>query len=707
MVASVPYIPPSKTLPEITIKGVILAIFLSVVLGGANVYLGLKVGLTVSASIPAAVISMAMLGLISKLGKKRGIGHNILENNAVQTAASAGESLAAGVLFTIPALLLLNYWADVHYWETTIIALLGGILGVLFTVPLRRALIVEAELLFPEGVATSEVLKAGEPIPSRKGKTSAADLQLAQTARVGITALVSGAAAGFIFKAMQSGLRMWTETALLARRIGDKGVVAFGSDLSPALLGVGYIVGLRIASLVFFGGVIGWLVAIPIYSVIAPDSVVPHPSGPIDWVTDMFDAGASAGDVAGLIWSTQIRYMGVGAMLIGGLWALVKMRKPLGQALTAGFKATETVAGLDSEGRAVKEPAPVLRTEREFGTRATFLGVLGMVVPIFGLYWYVTESFLIGLVMAGLMVVTGFLFSAVGAYMAGLVGSSNNPISGVTILTVLASAFTLKFMGVDSTLGPAATIMVAAVIACAGAIASDNMQDLKAGYLLGSTPKKQQTMQVIGVAAAAFAMAPVLRILNDAYVIGSPQMSAPQASLMAAVGGFVFNGGLPIGFVAIGAAIAVALILLDEVLEKLDAPFRTPVMPVAVGIYLPVGLSVPIFLGGLLAWGLDRLYRRDTAANKGGRGEPWWRATRELGGRAGVLFASGLIAGEAFLGILLAIGLSTIGIDRGGETVLSFAFHSEAVRWSGLIAFGYLIVLMWYFVRRPAITAKT
>ncbi len=699
MVVSVPYIPPSKSLPEITLKGVILAIFLSVILGGANVYLGLKVGLTVSASIPAAVISMAMLGLISKLGKKRGIGHNILENNAVQTAASAGESLAAGVLFTIPALLLLNYWADVHYWETTIIALLGGILGVLFTVPLRRALIVEAELLFPEGVATSEVLKAGEPIPDAKQGTGAvadAQLQLAQTARVGIIALISGAAAGFIFKAMQSGLRMWTETALFARRIGDKGVVAFGSDLSPALLGVGYIVGLRIASLVFLGGVIGWLVAIPIFSVIASDSVVPHPNGPIDWVTDIFDAGGGAGDVAGLIWSTQIRYMGVGAMLIGGLWALVKLRKPLGQALTAGFRAT-------SGG---EQKVAVIRTEREFGTRATFLAVLGMVVPIFALYWYVTGSFLVGLVMAGLMVITGFLFSAVGAYMAGLVGSSNNPISGVTILTVLASAFTLKFMGVDSTLGPAATIMVAAVIACAGAIASDNMQDLKAGYILGSTPKRQQTMQVIGVAAAAFAMAPVLRILNDAYTLGSPAMSAPQASLMAAVAGFVFDGGLPAGFVAIGAAIAVTLIVMDEILEKMASRFRTPVMPVAVGIYLPVGLSVPIFLGGVLAWALDRRYRLEGEQDKDGRGLPWWTATRELGGRAGVLFASGLIAGEAFLGILLAVALSTIGVDRGGETVLAIAFHSEAVRWTGLIAFGYLIVLMWYFVRRPAITAK-
>lgn len=654
----VPYVSPKTELPELTLRALLLGVILSVVLGAANAYLGLRVGLTVSASIPAAVVS---LGILKLLGRT-----NVIENNAVQTAASAGESLAAGVIFTIPALVMMNYWPHVHYLETTAIALVGGVLGVLFTVPLRRALIVEAQLMFPEGIATAEVLKTGD-----------------RGAAGGLMALAVGALAGMVFKFMQTGMRMWTETALYVKRFGQNGVVGFGSDLAPALLGVGYIIGLRIAVLVFAGGVMGWLIAIPIYSAFAGDAAS--------------FAAAAGSDVAFGIWSARVRYIGVGAMLVGGVWSLVKLRQPLGQALTKSWASMR--------GGPVEAP---IRTERELSARATFLGVVGMVVPIMALYWYVTESIGIAIIMALLMIVTGFLFSAVGAYMAGLVGSSNNPISGVTILTVLAAAFTLLALGVDSSLGPAATIMVAGVIAAAGAIASDNMQDLKTGYLLGATPRRQQVMQVVGVSALAFTIAPVLNLLHEAYTFGTPRLAAPQAGLMQAVAGFVFDGGLPADMMAIGAGLAVLLILLDEWLRLRDATFRTPVMPVAVGIYLPVGLSTPIFLGGLIAWFTGRRFAKSQTEDKPGKGAAFWDKAAIDGHRQGILFSSGLIAGEALIGILVAALLVTIGVeithgDGTIETILPFSLDGTGgLQWPGVLLFGYLIALMMHFVWRPA-----
>lgn len=679
MAESVPYISSSRSLKELTAKGVILGVLLSVILGAANTYLGLRVGLTVSASIPAAVVSMAVLRAFRT--------SNILENNAVQTAASAGESLAAGVLFTIPALLLLGYWSEVDYVTTTIVALLGGVLGVLFTVPLRRALIVEAELHFPEGVATSEVLKSGTPDAEAEAILAKDHGDDHPRMSSGVLALILGASAGLLFKFMQSGMKMWANTAEFAGRFRSQGIYAFGSDLSPALLGVGYIVGLRIASLVFLGGLIGWAIAIPIFSATAGSTLLNHPDlGSVDWTT------LAASDAAGLIWSTQIRYLGVGAMLVGGIWSLIKLRGPLAQAMRQGFAAAR---------RQDTTQVDVPRTEQEFGIGPTFLGVLGMVVPIFALYWFVTESAAIAGVMALLMVVTGFLFSAVGAYMAGIVGSSNNPISGVTILTVLASAFTLRALGVDTTIGPAATILVAAVIACAGAIASDNMQDLKAGHLLGATPRKQQLMQIVGVGAAALVVAPVLQILHDAYTIGSAELAAPQASLMRFVAEAIFGTGpaLPQMLILLGAILALVLIVTDELLQKAGAPFGTPVMPVAVGIYLPVGLSAPIFLGGLLAWFTTAAYNRKRDNEEHGRGAQWWDTVSTHGNRIGILFASGLIAGEALVGIALA------GIIVGGAEG-AVAVSDQSLVWPGLLMFGFVAFVLWYLSRRSEYEAK-
>ncbi|MGB0652105.1 MAG: OPT family oligopeptide transporter [Thermoplasmatota archaeon] len=637
----VPYIAPSRNLPEITIKAVVLGVLLAIILGAANAYLGLRVGQTVSASIPAAVVSMALL----RFFKNR----SILENNAVQTAASAGESLAAGVIFTVPALLVMGYWTEIHYWETTIIALVGGVLGVFFTVPLRRALIVEAQLKFPEGIATAEVLKAGEG-----GKAA------------GIVALALGAAAGAVYKFMEGGLKLFGAEAIAARKAGES-VVAFGATLSPALLAVGFIVGLPIATLVFAGGVLGWLVGIPLYTAFASDAAA-------------LTAGLSPVDAAYTIWSKQIRYLGVGAMLVGGLWSLVKLRKPLAAAL--GSKRTKQA-----------DAGEVLRTDREIGMKATYLSVAALSIPVFGIYWFATKDPIVAGLLAVLMVILGFLFSAVAAYMAGLVGSSQNPISGVTIITVLAAAGLLYLLGVDVEVGPAAAIMVAAVIASAAAIGGDNMQDLKAGYLLGSTPRRQQAMQIVGVLAAGATVAWAVWALTKAYELGSGDLAAPQATLMASVAGGIFGTEeLPYGMIGIGAALAVALITLDEFLEKRGSNIRTPVMPVAVGIYLPVGLSAPIFLGGLCASFVARYLRRRKEAKDGkeGSGED-----ESEGAHDGVLFASGLITGEALIGIVIA-SLVALEVEQGRAFASSLYLSDGGLQWPGLLLLLYLLVVLGY-----------
>jgi putative OPT family oligopeptide transporter len=604
-----------KALPQLTVKAIALGIVLSMILAGANAYLGLFAGMTVSASIPAAVISMGILRLFRD--------SNILENNIVQTAASAGESLAAGVIFTIPALVILGYWNVFDYGWVTIIAGLGGLLGVLFTIPLRRSLIVEEGLAYPEGRATAEVLKVGEDPKS------------------GVRQLALAAVTGALVKLGSSGLRLWSETAQTATFAG-KGIAYIGTNVSPALLSVGYIVGLNIATLVCVGGAISWFVAIPIYSALYLES------DPM--LRQMVADGAGATDVAFQIWTTQIRYMGVGAMLTGGIWALISMRGSLVSGVRSGLHqmSARSTGALD-------------HTEQDTPMQLVLIGIAIFVVPIFFLYSNIHDSLGIGisLPMTIVMVVAGFLFSSVAAYMAGLVGSSNNPISGITIATILFSALLLLWLmgsGEDQNrVGPPAAILIGAVVCCAAAIAGDNMQDLKAGHLLGATPWKQQVMQGVGVISAVLVMAPILNLLLRAYGIGIPTeerpnaLLAPQATLMASVAQGVFGAGLPWGMVAVGAVIGAVIIGVDEYLKKIDAPWHAPVLAVAVGIYLPLELSVPIFLGGLMAHAVER-----SLADRP-------QADRERSMRLGILAAAGLITGEALLGIFLAIPIVLSG----------------------------------------------
>ena len=491
---------------EITFKAIILGILLSMLMSGAMAYLGLFAGMTISASIPAAVISMGVLALFKQ--------SNILENNLVQTAASAGESLAAGVIFTIPALVLLGYWQEFNYLEVAKIATVGGIIGVIFTIPLRRAFILVAKLQYPEGIATAEVLKAGE-----QARTGTDD-----EAASGLKIIIMSSLAGGLMKVAEQGFSMWNIVLEGATTVG-KSIFGLGTNLSPAVLSVGLIVGRNIGILVLAGGLISWGIAIPIYSAINGFEGEPL-------------------DAAYNIWNSKIRYMGVGAMVIGGIWSLIKLFNPL-------------IIGIRTSLEALKKKTSdvdIPIEDRDIPINYVGLVLLIMLIPVFLLYLEIIQSVTIAILLTIVMVIFGFLFSAVAAYMAGVVGSSNNPISGVTIATILfTSLLLLVLLGSDSEVGPAGAIMVGAIVCCAAAIGGDNLQDLKTGHIIGATPWKQQIMQVIGTVSAALVLGLVLDILHTAYTIGSSALSAPQATLMKSVADGVFTGNLPWNFVSIGA----------------------------------------------------------------------------------------------------------------------------------------------------------
>jgi putative OPT family oligopeptide transporter len=645
-----PVVPATTTLPEITVKAVLLSIILAAILAAANAYLGLFAGMTVSASIPAAVASMAILRLFKQ--------SNILENNIIQTAASSGEALAAGVIFTIPALLLVGYWSNFDYWQTASIATVGGLLGVLFTIPLRRALIVTARLRFPEGVATAEVLKVAAP---DRSAASPAD------ASRDFRALVFAAVLGGAVKFGESGLRLWAESLEGAVQAG-RTVLYAGFNLSPALLGVGFIIGLNTAVVVFLGGVIGWLLLMPVYGLIHG-----------------LPGGKTGLPAAMTIWSGQIRYVGIGAMLTGGLWTLTKLREPV-------LKSLET---LRNSYRAAGSPqwAILPRTEQDAPLPWIVVPFVLALFPMAWIYSTVVSSVPIGLLMTGVMALAAFLFSSVAAYMAGLVGSSSNPVSGVTIATIMAASLLLVLlMGAGHPAGPAATLVIGAVVCCAAAMGGDNLQDLKTGHLVGATPWKQQIMQVVGVLTGAVVLVPVLSLLQAKYGIGEPTtghahpLSAPQATLMASLTKSVFGAGLPWPLVGLGAAIGVVVILMDRRLETQGSEFRLPVLGVALGIYLPLKLSATIFLGGMIAALASRA-----------------ASTADEPPRSGLLFAAGLITGEALMGILLAvpIALGAFWPDASPDPFMLFAAPPVG-GWPGLAVVTLVGWLLYVTAREPS-----
>ncbi len=647
---------PAKAAPQLTLRAVILAIVLAVILSAANAYLGLFAGLTIATAIPAAVVSMGVLRLLG--------GGTILENNIVQTGASAGSSIAAGVIFTIPALIILGYWQDFKYSWVLAIAGLGGLLGVLFSVPLRRSMIVEDPLPFPEGKAAAEVLKAGEnPGPGLK--------ILALSATLG----------GLIKAAAASGMRLIPDTAAGAGFFG-KYLGYMGTNLSPALLGVGYIVGLNIGIVVVSGSILSWHIAIPLYHMFFLDS---------DPALAAKIAGAGAEGIAGAIWSAKIRYLGVGAMLIGGVWTLFSLRKSLLSGVKSGIAAARK--GGDET---------VAETERDLPMKWMLVALVAFVVPLLLLYQAIVGMWSVSIPMAIIMIVAGFLFVSVSAYLAGLVGSSNNPVSGITIATILfASAVLLVLLGEGgkmavgaggAPLGAVAAIMIGAVVCCAAAVGGDNLQDLKAGYIVGATPWKQQLMLGIGAFSCALIMAPVLNLLAQAYGIGAPTpehpnaLSAPQATLMASVAKGMFGGELPWTIIAIGAGVGALIIAIDEWLKATGKTFRVPVLAAAIGIYLPLELMVPIFLGGLLAYLVEKRHGMVGSHDE---------AARDRLHRPGTLFAAGLITGEALMGIFIAIPIVVSG--RADVIALPEAFQQG--KWVGLAV---LAVVGWLLYRTGA-----
>ena len=622
----------SSSLPELNLRVILIGVFLSVVMGAANVYLGLKAGMTVSASIPAAVIGMVMLRQIRALNKESSAG-SILEANQIQTAASAGESLAAGIIFTMPALILIGVWQKFDMMLTTVIAFTGGLLGILFMIPMRKVFIVRNEdnLQYPEGLACASVLEAGQGM----GSSNSASL------------VVKGTLIGGLFKILISFFGVLKGVLEGAVLVGNR-IFFFGGDISPALLAVGFIVRLNIAVLIFIGGFLGWLVGIPLLG-----------SG-LEFAEDPLH-GAST------LWSTKIRYIGVGAMVIGGLASILKVRKGLADAIKI---LIDTQKG-DNQNE-------IPKNQRDLPASAINIFSLLAVLLVGFVYYNITGSTGITILTTFIMIIMAFFFTAVASYIVGLVGNSNSPVSGMTITAVLFTGGMLYVFGFSGTEGMVATLGVAAIVCCAACTSGDVCNDLKTGQIVGSRPYRQQIMQIIGVGVASLVMAPILQLLheNTPGGIGGRELAAPQAGLFASLAnGFFGDGNLPLDMVAIGAVLGILILTLDYFLFDKNKPggFRLHLMPIAVGMYLPFGLSTPILIGGLIAYFLTK---RSKLAN-----------TDDHVLQNGVLLSSGLIAGESLMGILLALfasaGITSInlGLQPGFVTGLTFLSAAGVIWW--------------------------
>lgn len=620
-----PYIPASKVTPELTVTSVIMGILLSVIFGAANAYLGLRVGMTVSASIPAAVIAMGVIRVIMRK-------NSILESNLVQTIGSAGESLAAGAIFTLPALFL---WAAEGKMDKpsliaiTLIALIGGLLGVFFMVPLRNALIVREHgvLPYPEGQACAEVLLAGE-----EGGANA-------------STVFAGMGFAAFFKFIIDGLKLVPgEVSIQGTQKTYPG--AIGTQIYPAVMSVGYICGPRISSYMFAGGVLSWAVIIPIIVIFGSTLTLYPGSAPIG---EIFAADGASG-----IWSTYIRYIGAGALAAGGIISLVKSL-PI---IVTTFR--DAIKGLSKGAKGGNE-----RTAKDMSFKIVLIAILILTLAV----WLV-PAIPVSLVGAIIVVIFGFFFATVSSRMVGLVGSSNNPVSGMAIATLLIATLILKLTGEAGATGMQAAIAIGSIICIVSAIAGDTSQDLKTGYLLGATPKKQQIGEIIGVVAAAFAIGATLYLLDGAWGFGSEELAAPQATLMKMVIEGIMDGNLPWGLILIGVCIAVVVEIIG-----------IPVLPFAIGIYLPVQLNACIMVGGLIRLYFDKMKNEEKKKS----------ATSN-----GILFCSGMIAGEGLVGIVLAI-LAVFNIS----TVLDLSGILNLPTWASnigsLVVFALIILCLLKF----------
>lgn len=667
-----PLVGPERSLPEITVKAVVLGVLLAMLMAAANAYLGLRVGMTVAASIPASAIALGVLRAFRS--------SNILENNQVQTIASAGASTVSGVIFTVPALVMMGAWQGYDYGPIFLMVCVGGIMGVVFTTPLRRALIVDAGLTFPEGLATAQVLKTGG-IARGDDATAAEATANAATSGLGFKLLLEASVLGALFRVLEGGFKVLAaEVATVKSLLGGKWLFTADATLQPSLLGIGFIVGPNIGTLMMSGAVIGTILGVP-----------------INWWLNEERLMQTAGIAAGTAWSAfsddqwgalagaswqECRRIGIGCMLVGGVWSLISLIGPIKNGVSASLAAFRA----QRAGTSVAAPRTELDTPINF---LAFVAAL-MTVPMFFAFWSALGEYdgklLICIVLTVLMLGFGFLFASVAGYMAGLVGSSNNPVSGVTMATVVVSSLLLvQLMGSDSLaakVGPAAVIYLAAFICTGACIAGDNLQDLKCGHVVGATPWKQQLCLVIGTIASAAVIPLVLGLLDSDAGIGRAvkegvkPLAAPQATLMKELSTGIFGAGINWNFIMFGCGLAVVIIALDNYLKKIKATFRTPILGVAVGIYLPFGLSVLIFIGGILSWLVKRKFAPKTEHEN---------VALE---NSGMLLASGLITGEAIMGVAIAaVAAGLPSLIPGGH----FGYGGVLA----LVASGLLIVYLY------------
>jgi len=655
------FIPATKSIPELTLKALLVGTVLAIILGAANAYLGLYAGMTVSAVIPGAVIAFALL---------KPFKGTILEVNIGMMGAAAGEALAAGVIFTIPALVILGTWTEIQYLETTVIALLGGILGVLWMVPLRRALVIKTDLPFPEGIAVAAVLTTtvgGDPTSGKKKKKG--------DGSGGVSAiwLIIGVSVAALLKFGQTALKIFGSRIEGIGHIGRYDIAGVNNDAymyggfatSPALLGVGWIIGPKIASFVFVGGLLGWIIITPLLLLAIG---IPGSADPMEYFFE--------------IWGSYVRYIGVGAMVVGGLYTIFKLRANLAE----GIK--EAIAGITGGQVQTKE-----RTDQDLSFKRVFLYIALLTIPVFIVYGLISELWVISGIMAVFAILFAFVASAIAGYMAALLGSSNNPISGVTVSVLLITTLILLAFGVSGTGAFGVAILIAAVICCAAAISGDVLQSMACGRMIGATPRKQQIAEMVGVIAAAPFLAIVIQALDKAYGIGTMELPAPQSFLMAGIVQGVLGGDMVWPFVVAGMVLAIVLILID-----------LPVLPVAIGIYLPFTLAVPIFGGGLI-----RAFTNRHLAKKYGSAEEeevsdWELAIKQTDVkpkekviRTGLLFTAGLIAGEALTGVIVAF-LIIAGIN--------LALFPAAPAISGIAIWLFIAILLAYIPLREVLGSK-
>ncbi|MEE9118897.1 MAG: oligopeptide transporter, OPT family [Calditrichia bacterium] len=645
-----PFVPADSEMKELSIKAIVLGVIMAIVLGAANAYLGMKAGMTVAATFPAAVVAMAALRIFKG---------TILEENMARTTASVGEALIAGAIFTIPAFVISGVWDELYYWESTAIMLIGGILGVLFVIILRRSLVEEADLPFPESVAAAEIVKAGQG-----GQTGAVYVFSA----MGLAALWELFKNANGFYMVKDYVRDFfpmasSKITMLGKEISYGGGFLFESPAaSPALIGVGFIVGMRVSAVLFAGAVSGWLFLVPAFVFLNPD------------LGNLLETGNSWVDISMEVWMRQVRPLAVGTMIVAALYTLYNLRTAL---VTGIKKALKDIAASKSGG-----DEKVSRLELDLDFKKVIITIGATAIPLFLLYHYFSGSIGGSVLLVIVMIIIGFLFAAVAGYLVGLVGSSNNPISGLTLSALLIAALLMVAIGVTGNQGIMAVLGVAGVVCCAAGIAGDMIQDLKVGHILGGTPWRMQIGEIIGVVASALVLIWAMIVLDQVYHIGSENLPAPQAGLMALMARGIVGGDMAWPLVLSGMFLAFGLILV-----KAPSP-----MLVAVGMYLPFHSTAAIFVGGIIKWFLESSLRKSNATD----------AQKTKAQNTGVLLSSGLIAGESLTAVILAFVVAGVSLSEGTFKLSNYTLF-DPTPWLGILAF---IGLFYLLIKVPLNNAR-